>query len=222
MTSSEQQQIYWEGEKHGYRDCTHPVIRAFSEQRLSFLSDWISFNQLESALDVGCGNGFSSYYMSQLIPNVWAVDRSHSMLRRHPLIEQRRLSLADGRELPFPDNSFDLVYCWEVLHHIDRPELVLAEMTRISRRYVLVAEPNRNNPAQFAFALLQPEHRWVLRFSLRYLEGLFNRVGLEVPHSAVGGWLFPNVTPVWLSSFILRLPYSWPLGISNWVLGIKR
>jgi hypothetical protein len=29
------------------------------------------------------------------------------------------------------------------------------------------------------------------------------------------------VTPPWLLLILRKLPYAWPLGISNWVLGYK-
>ena len=41
-----------------------------------------------------------------------------------------RAILADAFTLPFPDKTFDLVYGWEVLHHIVDPTVVVAEMAR--------------------------------------------------------------------------------------------
>ncbi len=143
------------------------------------------------------------------------------MLHRHPAKPEHKLAIADGFHLPFQENGFDLVYGWEIVHHISQPGLVVGEMARVSRRYVLLAEPNRNNPAQFAFALWDKEHRWVLRYSLGYMRQLFQSAGLKVVHAGCGGWLFPNITPPWLLPLILKLPYWFPLGISNWVLGEK-
>jgi ubiquinone/menaquinone biosynthesis C-methylase UbiE len=40
---------------------------------------------------------------------------------------------SDGRSLPFPPGSFDLVTSARTLHHTQRPELMLAEMTRVLR-----------------------------------------------------------------------------------------
>lgn len=45
-------------------------------------------------------------------------------------------------ELPYKDNSFDLVVCTEVLEHLDHPAKVLSEILRTSRRYVLISVPN--------------------------------------------------------------------------------
>ena len=120
------------------------------------------------------------------------------------------------------DNTFDLAYGWEILHHIAKPEHVIAEMARVSRKYVLVAEPNPLNLVQFAFALADAEHRWVLRYRLPYMRGLFEKAGLQVIHASSGGWIFPNKTPMSLLPVLCQVPYRSPIGISNWVLGSKR
>jgi hypothetical protein len=54
-------------------------------------------------------------------------------------------------ELPFPDDAFDLAWNWAALWHLSdgspdstqRPEELLRELVRISRRLVFVAMPNR-------------------------------------------------------------------------------
>jgi SAM-dependent methyltransferase len=50
-----------------------------------------------------------------------------------------------GRPLPFPDNSFDLIYARSVFEHIDEPELVARELLRIVKPGGLIAAltPNR-------------------------------------------------------------------------------
>jgi len=58
---------------------------------------------------------------------------------------------AGGEALPFPDGSFDLVYCVAVMHHVADPALVrrtLAEMARVTKAggHVLVWDHNPANP----------------------------------------------------------------------------
>ena len=50
-------------------------------------------------------------------------------------------------ELPFPDRSFDVVGCFEVLEHLpgDLPRLALAELSRVSRGTVLLSVPSRTS-----------------------------------------------------------------------------
>jgi ubiquinone/menaquinone biosynthesis C-methylase UbiE len=66
-----------------------------------------------------------------------------------PAIDRlRRLTLAtaDGRTLPFPDDSFDVVHASLVLHHLDPADAVklLREMRRVSRRGVVVNDLRRS------------------------------------------------------------------------------
>lgn len=54
----------------------------------------------------------------------------------------------DGRALPFPPSSFDVVTCHHVLEHVpmnDRPVL-LAELVRVARRRVYLTGPFRESP----------------------------------------------------------------------------
>lgn len=52
------------------------------------------------------------------------------------------LLYADLEKLPVPDGSYDLVLAHEVLHHCRSPHAALVEMLRVSRRHVVILEPN--------------------------------------------------------------------------------
>src|SRR5574341_634527 len=106
----------------------HPVVSFFSQQRIRYISQFLDLDQIKSALDVGCGHGFSSFHLKEHVAEMWGTDRAHGMLRHNPLYPTGKLVQADAARLPFADNSFDLVYGWEFLHHIEKPEEVLAEM----------------------------------------------------------------------------------------------
>lgn len=50
--------------------------------------------------------------------------------------------LANGEDLPFSTNTFDIVACHDVLEHTPNPERFIAEMCRVSRERVIVLGPN--------------------------------------------------------------------------------
>jgi SAM-dependent methyltransferase len=217
-TDESAQAAYFEGEVAHHRPASHPVVEGFARQRWHYLERLMALDEVDTALDAGCGSGFSTLYAPEHL-NTVGCDRSLSMLSQ----TRRRNSLcASVNNLPFADDSFDLAYCWEVLHHIEEPHRALAEMARVSRRFVVVFEPNPVNLAQFLFSLYDPEHRWVLRYTAGYVRAQVEAAGLRVHRHVRGGLIFPNKTPGWLFPLLSRLPYRVPLiGISHVVIAEK-
>ena len=63
-----------------------------------------------------------------------------------------RFVRADGRHLPFDDNSFDHVHSSAVLEHVGaraQQVLFLKELWRVTRRTLFVTTPNRGFPIEF-------------------------------------------------------------------------
>jgi ubiquinone/menaquinone biosynthesis C-methylase UbiE len=89
----------------------------------------------ERALDVGTGAGAFALALAPLVREVVAVDVVPEVLEQARARAPGNVELveADGRSLPFPAASFDLVCTARTLHHTTRPELVVAEMTRVLR-----------------------------------------------------------------------------------------
>jgi len=85
-------------------------------------------------LDVGCAAGRDTRYIKDHDFEVVGVDLSQKLLdigkKTHPDIE---FVLADMRELPFEDASFDGVWANAVMHHLDEAEMpaALAEFARL-------------------------------------------------------------------------------------------
>lgn len=94
-----------------------------------------------SILDVGSG-GSAAYFKKHLQGKYVAVDFSAS--RSTPDVYANLEKAA----LPFHDETFDSVLCFDVLEHVDNPYELFAEAARVARKYVIVALPN-NWPAFF-------------------------------------------------------------------------
>ncbi|MBL1212331.1 MAG: class I SAM-dependent methyltransferase [Ignavibacteriae bacterium] len=70
-------------------------------------------------------------------------------------IELKPTVQASIEELPFKDNTFDLVTCFEVLEHLpfEKFEFLLKELSRVSRKDVLLSLPFANNKFKLSIFL---------------------------------------------------------------------
>jgi ubiquinone/menaquinone biosynthesis C-methylase UbiE len=206
------QKDYWERKAlDDRRPPDHPVVRQYVAPKIDFIRRHIPLDKNTRLLDVGCGNGFFSYYFDQTCETV-GVDFSQKMLVKNPI--SRKL-LMDAAHLSFQDFAFDVVFCHALLHHVEDMDAVLAEMRRVSSKYVVILEPNRNNPLMYLFSALVPEERKALMFSMGYLKEKMARSGLKVVASASHGMTVPNKTPAFLLPLVKPFDFNQPFGMTN-------
>jgi ubiquinone/menaquinone biosynthesis C-methylase UbiE len=91
----------------------------------------------ERALDVGTGAGALAFALAPLVREVVGVDPVPELLalgqERAAAFGNVEFVEGDGTALPFAETSFDLAATLRTLHHLSRPELVIAELTRVTR-----------------------------------------------------------------------------------------
>ena len=89
----------------------------------------------ERALDVGCGAGALALALAPLVREVVGVDRVPELLAlaRERAPENATFVEADATQLPYGDGEFDLSGTLRTLHHVPRPELVAAELVRVTK-----------------------------------------------------------------------------------------
>ena len=87
-----------------------------------------------SILEIGCGTGKNTSFLSQIGESVYAVDFSQRMIEKAKekvRAENVRFSMMDiTQRWNFEDQSFDLIICNLVLEHIENLSFVFSEASR--------------------------------------------------------------------------------------------
>lgn len=109
-----------------------------SEERIPLTLGMIP-NDVDSILDVGCGDGTFLHSIDSVAVKV-GLDISHTTLR---LAETGHRVLASSDILPFRENEFDIVVSTEVLEHLPPVvfEAARSEMQRVAKRHILISVP---------------------------------------------------------------------------------
>ena len=87
-------------------------------------------------LDFGCDDGGLSYELLSLRPDI-SIRGVDIQSHRNELIEK---VIYDGTRLPFKDNSFDCVFCSDVLHHCPDLRFSLEEIKRVSKKSIIIKD----------------------------------------------------------------------------------
>lgn len=120
-----------------------------------------------TALDIGTGPGQIVRKLAAHLAGwlIIGVDRSPNMIReaiagRHAsakLAARLDFMVADANCLPFAGGSFDLVLCNSVLHHLENPARVLAEIARVVKPNGAILVRDLARPSRIAFPI---HSRW--------------------------------------------------------------
>ena len=133
------------------------------------------------AIDVGCGSGRWSRFLSSRVGFVESIDPSEAVLSASELNRDRsnvRVTRASIDAIPFADGSFDLAICLGVIHHLPDPTLAL-------RR---VVQKVRSGGHVLIYVYYKLEQRGPLYRGLFLLADILRRVVSALP-SPLKGWV---------------------------------
>ena len=141
-----------------FEACTAPENR-FILRQLGDVKD-------KYLLDLGCGAGENSVYFALLGARCVATDYSPGMVEVALKLAEINGVQIEGRtvnamDIDFPDNTFDIVYASNLLHHILYPEITLKEMHRVLKPggKACFWDPLKHNPVINVYRRMATEVR---------------------------------------------------------------
>lgn len=129
-------------EKHTTKN---PIGRLFLDNFLKTAIASIKHLNIDSVLDVGCGEGFTLAKLksAKIGKNYEGIEVDPTAIELgKKLYPSLNIKKGDIYDLPYKSNSFDLIICTEVLEHLENPKKAYKELLRVSRKYVLLSVPN--------------------------------------------------------------------------------
>jgi SAM-dependent methyltransferase len=99
------------------------------------------------AIEIGCGEGFSTQRLRKLLPGNVQLEASEYVANLVPRAEQNNPGTTVTQESIYDtkhaNESFDLVFLLEVLEHLDYPDKGLSELSRIVKKdgYLILGVP---------------------------------------------------------------------------------
>lgn len=98
-------------------------------------NEWCRWN----VLDFGCGSGGLTYQLGTRFREAWGIDTDSEQVafaaRQINCRSEDNVKFChyEGKQLPFPDASFDCIFCVDVIEHLPTPGFFVSEFLRVLR-----------------------------------------------------------------------------------------
>ena len=144
--------------KDYFESCTAPENR--------FILKYLGSVEGKSLLDLGCGAGENSVYFATRGARCVAADYSPGMVEVALKLAQANGVAVEGKvvnamAIDFPDNTFDIVYASNLLHHIPEPAIAIQEAYRVLKPGGMFCfwDPLKHNPVINVYRRIATEVR---------------------------------------------------------------
>lgn len=102
----------------------------------------------KKVLDIACGEGYGSHFLSQKAKNVTAVDVDSATIeaaKQKYVNNNLTYLLGDINELDFEDKVFDVIVCYETIEHVHDPYKAFNNLKRVLKDdgILIISTPNK-------------------------------------------------------------------------------
>jgi 2-polyprenyl-3-methyl-5-hydroxy-6-metoxy-1,4-benzoquinol methylase len=156
-----------------------------------------------SILEIGSGEGYIIRYIREIYPNttLLASDIDFQFVN----LSAKTNTIADwivciGEELPFPENTFNLIIACEVLEHVAHPETLLEEFQRVGNEWILMSVPN------------EPWWRLLNLARMKYVKNLGNTPG-HIQHWSLKS--FSKLIKKYIQIHDIRSVFPWTFALGK-------
>jgi ubiquinone/menaquinone biosynthesis C-methylase UbiE len=166
-------------------------ILEYQKRILNRIFQNISLTCRENVIDVGCGDGSDCDFFLTSTTEVVGIDIKFNSNWRKKKKEKIEFSVADACNLPFRDESFELVFEKDALHHVTDHVKAFEEILRITKTsgYIICVEANRYNPIFYVHMTLMRGHQ---HFSKDYFTKLMKAYSKHVDFLVVDSRVYPT------------------------------
>ncbi|HET7105625.1 MAG TPA: class I SAM-dependent methyltransferase [Candidatus Acidoferrum sp.] len=153
-----QRRYYTETAAHYDAMHAHEAVEDEAAMRILFRA--LGTLEVHTLLDVGSATGRGLPRLAGGLSNafVCGVEPVEALVRQGISSGANQglpLLLASGDALPFPDQSFDAVCEFGILHHVPEPARVVQEMLRVARNVVVIFDANRFGQGSLPIRLIK-------------------------------------------------------------------
>lgn len=179
------------------------TIDSWRHERLYKLTDpFLHFYQGNVWLTIGDGRcGTDAHYILKNGGQVIASNIEEGTLKSALQMKYiKKYRVENAEDLSMKDNSYDFTFCKEALHHLPRPYIGIYEMFRVSKKGIVLIEPNDI----FHNHSVTQEIFWKLKRTIKQIFGLNE----SIPYETVGNYIF-RVSHEEIEKIAIALDYKY-------------
>ena len=204
----------------------HSLINNPNWPNSNILANFIPYELFKDKkiLEIGCGAGLVSSHIAKSGGNITAIDLTENAIKMSKSrfqIEKLNGEILkmDAEKITFPDNHFDFIVSWGVIHHSGNMKKILDEIVRVlkpeCKAYIMVY--NKNSIRYQIYCRI-----WLGIFKLKFLNHSLNEIAGSITDGHIARHLTENEFSGMISS-VSKVSFSYSdekLTILKYLFGV--